>query len=80
MARNLDPKRKVEIHTELKKLSSNHTMSESARILNISPSSVRHHGNILKLSFKQVQVWSRKKIIQNEDEFFNERLRENWLV
>lgn len=80
MANNLDPIRKKEILDSLVKLCADHSMSEAARKLNITPSSVRWHGvETLGLTFKQ-ERWSRKKIVPIEGKFFNERARENWLV
>lgn len=80
MANNLDPVRKKEILDSLVKLCPDHSMSEAARELNITPSSVRWHGVItLGLTFKQ-ERWSRKKIVPIEGKFFNVYQRENWLV
>lgn len=80
MSNNLDPEKKVIIHKELRELCSDHTMSESARILKISPSSVRWHALVLGLEFKKIHTWTRKKIVPVEGKYFDERHRENWLV
>lgn len=81
MANNLDPVRKKEILDSLVKLCPDHSMSEAARELNITPSSVRWHGvETLGLTFKKVKCWTRKKIVKPDGQYFNVYQRENWLV
>ena len=68
------------IYQELREHCANFTKSELARKLRITPSSVRHHGIVLGLTFKEKKGWSTKMIQPVEGEFFDESHRENWLV
>lgn len=76
----LDPIKKKQILESLVTLCKDYSMSEVARKLKITPSSVRWHGvEQLGLKFKR-ERWSTKKIVIPEGKYFNEAARENWLV
>lgn len=76
MGRPIDPQKLTNIQETIKKFHNSNTMSEIARMLQISPSSVRHHGR--NVYFPKTLL-KRKKVLK-QGEFFTNFSGENWLV
>ncbi len=79
MPRLIEHDRKKEMVSFIEKHCKEHTMSEIARMLKITPSAVRFHGLEAGIVFER-KKWSTKKLVFQEGKFFNESHRENWLV
>lgn len=79
MPKILEHDRKKELVEFLQKHSKDHTMSEIARMLNITPSSVRFHGVEAGIKFKYRRRTT-EKLVYTEGKYFNESHRENWLL
>lgn len=78
MARPIDPEKLVLIKETIMRLHKESTISEIARLVGTSPSSVRHHGLAMEVTF--TKRWSTNKKVYQEGKFFNESHRENWLI
>lgn len=79
MGRPIDPQKLSDIQEAIKSYHLENTASEIARMVNVSASSIRHHGKQIKLHFKK-KHWSTKKIVKPDGQYFNVYQRENWLV
>lgn len=78
MGRPIDDEKRKKIYKGIDQYHDVYTCSQLARILNVSPATVRHHGDVKGVTFL-IKKYS-KKIVPVEGKFFVESDRENWLV
>lgn len=72
-------KKTEQIKAAVKEHHSEKTLSEIAKMLNASPGTVKYHGTMQGLEFKQFDRPSKKRVLE-EGEYFNESQRSNWLI
>lgn len=72
-------KKTEQIKAAVKQHHSQKTLSEIAKMLNASPGTVKYHGTMQGLEFKQFDRPVKQRQVL-ESEYFNEGSRTNWLI